>query len=153
MGWDSGTLEFTSPIRTTTLDHSIRYLLLKLRTSIARSKMYPSDSEPNETVWKPKRDRNISALESANDTAHVLSSNFVKAASALTRLQRSASYGLIASPTRNHKLSPYQYTLVAQTSSVHQQTAISLPPPRMERMSSVSTRLEISSSRSASGGD
>jgi hypothetical protein len=58
MGWDYGTLEFTSPFKTSTLDHSLRALRIKIRTSVARAKVYPSDSksETHETTWTPKHD-------------------------------------------------------------------------------------------------
>lgn len=72
MGWDYGTLEFTSPFKTSTLDHSIRALRIKIRTSVARGKVYPQDSKSSahETTWTPKRDGDNICLAVRKRYAH-----------------------------------------------------------------------------------
>lgn len=58
LGWDYGTVEFTSNIRTHGLPSEIRSLRLKARTSIARGKFIP-DKDSEEGQYKPKHNRKV----------------------------------------------------------------------------------------------
>ena len=57
LGWDYGTVQITKPVTSSDLPSEISDHRLKLRTSVNRGKMYPSQSEGGQRQWKGKRDR------------------------------------------------------------------------------------------------
>ena len=54
LGWDYGTLEVTGPIQSKDLNAELQGLRLKVRSSINRAKMYPTDGN-----WSGKKDRPV----------------------------------------------------------------------------------------------
>ena len=59
LGWDLGTVQITQPISCAEVPAAIDGLRLKLRTSINRAKMYPSQDEGQGKHWSTKRENAV----------------------------------------------------------------------------------------------